>query len=67
MMVLGSWSIVQMQQVATSKEDIQNWPFPHQTNSKFYSVIGSEYKNAINFNSKNKAVARAWIDWFTSC
>ena len=23
-----------------------------------------DYKNAININSKNKATARAWIDWF---
>ncbi|WP_433204571.1 ABC transporter substrate-binding protein [Dactylosporangium sp. CS-047395] len=64
-MVLGSWSIVQMQQAATSKDDIGYWPFPHQTNGKFYSVIGGDYKNAININSKNKATARAWIDWFT--
>ena len=26
--------------------------------------IGGDYKNAININSKNKAAARAWIDWF---
>nr|BFE56808.1 extracellular solute-binding protein [Dactylosporangium thailandense] len=64
-MMLGSWSIVQMQQAATSKDDIGYWPFPHQTNGKFYSVIGGDYKNAININSKNKATARAWIDWFT--
>ncbi|MFI5910454.1 ABC transporter substrate-binding protein [Dactylosporangium sp. NPDC051541] len=64
-MMLGSWSIVQMQQAATSKDDIAYWPFPHQANGKFYSVIGGDYKNAININSKNKATARAWIDWFT--
>ncbi|GAA3287627.1 carbohydrate ABC transporter substrate-binding protein [Dactylosporangium vinaceum] len=64
-MMLGSWSIVQMQQAAASKDDIAYWPFPHQTNGKFYSVIGGDYKNAINVNSKNKATARAWIDWFT--
>jgi raffinose/stachyose/melibiose transport system substrate-binding protein len=64
-MMLGSWSIVQMQQAATSKDDIGYWPFPQQTNGKFYTVIGGDYKNAINVNSKNKATARAWIDWFT--
>jgi ABC-type glycerol-3-phosphate transport system substrate-binding protein len=64
-MMLGSWSIVQMQQAATSKDDIGYWPFPHQSNGKFYTVVGGDYKNAININSKNKATARAWIDWFT--
>jgi ABC-type glycerol-3-phosphate transport system substrate-binding protein len=64
-MMLGSWSIVQLQQGAASPDDIGYWPFPHQTNGKFYSVIGGDYKNAINRNSKNKATARAWIDWFT--
>ncbi|MFI5915707.1 ABC transporter substrate-binding protein [Dactylosporangium sp. NPDC051541] len=64
-MMLGSWSIVQMQQAATSKDDIGYWPFPAQADGKFHSVIGGDYKNAINRNSKNKATARAWIDWFT--
>jgi raffinose/stachyose/melibiose transport system substrate-binding protein len=64
-MMLGSWSIVQMQQAATSKDDIGYWPFPYQTDGKFHTVVGGDYKNAINVNSKNKATARAWIDWFT--
>lgn len=63
-MMLGSWSIVQMQQAATSKDDIGYWPFPYQTGGKFHTVVGGDYKNAINVNSKNKATARAWIDWF---
>ncbi|HTJ37503.1 MAG TPA: ABC transporter substrate-binding protein [Dactylosporangium sp.] len=64
-MMLGSWSIVQMQQAASSKDDIGYWPFPYQTDGKFHTVVGGDYKNAININSKNKATARAWIDWFT--
>ncbi|WP_432825242.1 ABC transporter substrate-binding protein [Dactylosporangium sp. CA-092794] len=64
-MMLGSWSIVQMRQAAPSTDDIGYWPFPHQVDGKFYTVVGGDYKNAINRNSKNKATARAWIDWFT--
>ncbi|MFG2044155.1 ABC transporter substrate-binding protein [Dactylosporangium sp. NPDC048998] len=64
-MMLGSWSIVQMQEAATNKDDIGYWPFPNQVGGKFYTVVGGDYKNAINVNSKNKATARAWIDWFT--
>ena len=65
-MMLGSWSVVQMQAAAPSKDDIGYWPFPAQSGGKFHSVIGGDYKNAININSKNKATARAWIDWFAN-
>jgi ABC-type glycerol-3-phosphate transport system substrate-binding protein len=64
-MMLGSWSVVQMQQAAASKDDIGYWPFPSQTGGKFHTVVSGDYKNAINRNSSNKATARAWIDWFT--
>ncbi|MFC6015965.1 ABC transporter substrate-binding protein [Plantactinospora solaniradicis] len=64
-MMLGSWAVVQMQDAATNKADIGYLPFPLQVNGKFHTVMGGDYKNAINVNSKNKATARAWIDWFT--
>lgn len=63
-MVLGSWAIVQMQDAADDPADIGYLPFPVQVDGKFHSVIGGDYKNAINIHSKNKAAARAWIDWF---
>jgi ABC-type glycerol-3-phosphate transport system substrate-binding protein len=63
-MMLGSWAIVQMQGAATDKADIGYLPFPVQVGGKFHSVIGGDYKNAVNINSKNKATARAWVDWF---
>jgi raffinose/stachyose/melibiose transport system substrate-binding protein len=63
-MMLGSWSIVQMQQAAASKDDIGYLPFPVQVGGKFHSVISGDYKNAVNVNSAHKAAARAWVDWF---
>ncbi len=63
-MMLGSWSIVQMQAAATDKADIGYMPFPTQVDGKFHSTIGGDYKNAVNIHSKNKATARAWVDWF---
>ncbi|MFI5916893.1 ABC transporter substrate-binding protein [Dactylosporangium sp. NPDC051541] len=63
-MMLGSWSIVQMQKAAANPDDIGYWPSPTQAGGKFHSVIGGDYKQAVNRNSKNKATARAWIDWF---
>lgn len=63
-MPLGSWAVVQMQEVATNKGDIGYLPFPVQVDGKFHSVVNGDYKNAINLNSKHKEAARAWIDWF---
>jgi raffinose/stachyose/melibiose transport system substrate-binding protein len=63
-MMLGSWSIVQMQQAAPSKDDIGYLPFPVQAGGKFHSVISGDYKNAVNINSAHKAAARAWVTWF---
>lgn len=65
-MALGSWAIVQMQQAAENKADIGYLPFPYQVNGKFHSPIFGDYKNAINVHSKNKATARAWVDWFAN-
>lgn len=64
-MALGSWAVLQMQEAAgANKADIGYLPFPTQVDGKFHSVIGGDYKNAININSEHKAAARAWIDWF---
>ncbi len=65
-MMLGSWSIVQMQQAAPNKTDIGYMPFPAQTGGAFHTVVSGDYKNGINVNSKNKATAKAWIDWFAT-
>lgn len=68
--VLGSWAIVQFQDAAEAaglpREDVAYWPFPYQVDGKFYSTAGGDYKQAISVNSKNKAAARAWIDWFNA-
>ena len=68
-MWLGSWSISQMQAAATkagaSAADIGFMPLPAQVNGKFHSVIGGDYKNAVNTHSQHKDAARAWITWFT--
>ena len=67
-MVLGSWAIAQMQGAAKTAgadtADIGYMPFPDQVDGKFHVDVGGDYKIAINMNSKNKAAARAWVDWF---
>ncbi|RFA20571.1 ABC transporter substrate-binding protein [Subtercola boreus] len=68
-MLLGSWSVIQMQEAATAAgtdpADIGYMPFPYQTDGKYNVTIAGDFNNAINVNSSNKVTARAWIDWFT--
>ncbi|QHT54991.1 carbohydrate ABC transporter substrate-binding protein [Cellulomonas sp. H30R-01] len=67
-MVLGSWAIPQMQAAAEAAgedpADIAYAPTPVKVDGKFHSVAGGDYNLGINVHSKNKATARAWIDWF---
>jgi raffinose/stachyose/melibiose transport system substrate-binding protein len=66
-MWLGSWAISQMQSAAkTAGKDpasIGFMPFPTQVGGKFCPVINPDYVYAVNIHSKQKAAARAWIDW----
>ncbi|WLW51554.1 ABC transporter substrate-binding protein [Streptomyces sp. YU58] len=66
---LGTWAIVQFQDAAkkagVNPDDIGFMPFPTQVDGKFCAVLSPDYNQGINVNSKHKAAARAWIDWFT--
>ncbi|WP_411158286.1 ABC transporter substrate-binding protein [Streptomyces sp. CBMA29] len=68
-MWLGSWSIVQMQDAAKKAgrdpSEIGYMPFPSQKDGTFCTPVAPDYQEAVNVHSKNKAAARAWIDWFT--
>lgn len=63
-MTLGSWSIQQVKALSKTPDDIVYMPFPAAPNGKQYAAVGGDYNIAINKNSKNKAAARAWLDWF---
>lgn len=65
-MVLGSWSVVQMQELADNPDDIGFMPFPNQVDGTFYSASAGDYKNAVNVNSEHQEAARAWVDWFAN-
>ncbi|MFE5797707.1 ABC transporter substrate-binding protein [Streptomyces sp. NPDC056503] len=68
-MMLGSWSITQMQAAAAeaggSAEDIGFMPFPVQKDGKHCAALVSDYQQAVSIHSHNKPAARAWVDWFT--
>ncbi|MEV8504865.1 ABC transporter substrate-binding protein [Actinoplanes sp. NPDC051475] len=69
-MLLGSWAVPQMQDAATAAKanpgDIAFWPFPYQTGGKFHAGIDGDKLAAVSKNSKNKATAKAWLDWFVN-
>ena len=69
-MVLGSWSLTQLQDAAktagASADDIGYMPFPYEVDGQQFATIGGDYKNAISAKSDNKATALAWIEWFAA-
>jgi raffinose/stachyose/melibiose transport system substrate-binding protein len=69
-MLLGSWAVPQIQEAAkTAKadpDDVGFWPFPYQTGGKFHTAIDGDKLAAVSKNSKNKATAKAWLDWFVN-
>ncbi|MFD3354229.1 ABC transporter substrate-binding protein [Streptomyces fradiae] len=68
-MHLGSWAITQMRDAArrsgADPDDIGFMPFPAQRDGKFCAMLATDYQQAVNVHSGQKAAARAWIDWFT--
>jgi raffinose/stachyose/melibiose transport system substrate-binding protein len=69
-MLLGSWAVPQIQDAAeTAKadpDDVGFWPFPYQSGGKFHAAIDGDKLAAVSRNSKNKATAKAWLDWFVN-
>jgi ABC-type glycerol-3-phosphate transport system substrate-binding protein len=67
-MNLGSWAIVQMQQaaVAAGKDAsiIGYMPYPTSVDGKQYAGAGGDYKIAVNKNSPNQEIAKAFLTWF---
>lgn len=64
-MVLGSWSIVQAQQMAANPADVGYMPFPYTNkDGNVYAASGGDYNIAINKHTKHKDAARAWMYWF---
>lgn len=63
-MVLGSWSISQIQAFAADPNDIGYMPFPYTKDGKMFTAAAGDYKIAISSNRKNPEAARAWVDWY---
>ena len=64
-MVLGSWSIKQIQEAAgANAANIGYMPHPTSTDGKVYVSAGPDYTMAVNKNSKSKEAALAYLHWF---
>ncbi|MBN6042197.1 ABC transporter substrate-binding protein [Amycolatopsis sp. 195334CR] len=63
-MMLGSWALTQVRELAATPDDLGYLPFPSQVGGRFHSAIAGDYKNAVSVHSRNKDAARAWVDWF---
>lgn len=62
-MTLGSWAITQCMDAGENPDDIGYMPFPYNIDGVQYSTAGADYCYAVNVHSKNKATAKAWVDF----
>lgn len=64
-MVLGSWAIPQIKNLADNPDDIGYMPIPAVVDGDKYAEASLDMTLCINKYSKNKATAYAWIKFFT--
>lgn len=66
-MVLGSWSVVQMQAAGDHGEDIGYMPFPITVDGKQYVSASPDYNYGINVNSSkdNQIASMLYVKWLT--
>ena len=64
-MVLGSWAIQQIKDLAARPETIGYMPFPFEIDGKKYAEAQLDMPLCINKYSKNKATAYAWIKFMS--
>lgn len=69
-MMLGSWAVAQIQQVATDAgldpTAVGYMPFPYQVDGVFHATLSSDYRNAVSVDSPNVATALEWVEWFAA-
>ena len=65
-MVLGSWSIVQMQEAGDNADDIGYMSFPITVDGKQYASAGPDYTFGINVNSsiEEQIAGMLFVKWF---
>lgn len=61
--VVGTWSYRQMKYAGDNNDSVAFMPFPNEIDGKQYATIGIDYGYCISKNSKNKDIARKFIDY----
>lgn len=66
-MVLGSWSVLQMQEAGENPDDIGYFSFPITVDGKQYASAGPDYTFGINVNStlEEQIAGMVYVKWFT--
>lgn len=62
-MAIGSWAVAQCKEAGTNGDSIAFMPFPNEIDGRQYMSIFTDYSYAISKNSKNKAAAKAYVDF----
>lgn len=60
---IGSWALQQFKDAGVNGDNVAFMPFPYSINGVQYASITTDYCYAINKNSSNKELARAYIDF----
>ncbi|CAH8720376.1 ABC transporter substrate-binding protein [Paenibacillus thiaminolyticus] len=60
-MALGSWALSNARSLADNPDDVGFMPFP---NADHKAMLNAGYGMAVNVNSKNKATAKAFVEFF---
>ncbi|GMK43167.1 sugar ABC transporter substrate-binding protein [Paenibacillus glycanilyticus] len=64
MYFLGNWVIPQIIGAGAASEDIGFFPLPYDNSGKYNAPLGSDYFVAVSKDSKNKDLAKAWVEFF---
>lgn len=62
-MMLGSEYLHELQVAGVNPDDISFMPFPYNVDGQQYATVELDYSYAVNKNSANKEIAKAWIDY----
>lgn len=63
-MCLGSWAVGQIKDKAKNPDDIKYMPAPANKDGKQIVSVGADYKMGVNVNSKNKELAKEFVEFF---
>lgn len=63
MMFLGNWAVPQVIADGTPSSNVGFFPFPATNSGKNIAIIGPDWFYAVNKNSKNIPVAKAFVKW----